>query len=147
MEQEQLQLPRSAEVPIKNGIFTIVSGKTGEHRTFRINTVLRGNLKGKRILGLLTGPDNTSSYKGFAFVDDDRITVWRKYRGEGDWEVYAHLVYCLSRQGQMSPDGRIRVEGLSMSLLFQGRCCRCNRALTVPSSIESGIGPICAGKD
>jgi len=27
----------------------------------------------------------------------------------------------------------------------EGRCCRCGRRLTVPSSIERGIGPECAG--
>jgi len=27
-----------------------------------------------------------------------------------------------------------------------GRCCSCGRGLTDPASIESGIGPICAGK-
>jgi hypothetical protein len=27
-----------------------------------------------------------------------------------------------------------------------GFCCRCGRTLTDPASIESGIGPICAGR-
>jgi hypothetical protein len=31
-------------------------------------------------------------------------------------------------------------------LLVEGTCVRCNRRLTTPESIESGIGPVCAGR-
>ena len=31
------------------------------------------------------------------------------------------------------------------SVWHEGTCCRCGRPLTVPESIESGIGPVCAG--
>lgn len=33
-----------------------------------------------------------------------------------------------------------------MEVWHAGRCCRCGRLLTVPSSIEMGIGPECASK-
>lgn len=144
MRHNQPQLARGTKVPIKNGTFTIISDRTGDHRTFRIKTIRKGPLKDERILGILTGPDNLYNYKGFAFVNDDSIVVWKKFRDVGDWKKFANLVQCLARRGELAPDGRIRVEGVPASLLFQGKCCRCNRALTVPSSIESGIGPVCA---
>jgi hypothetical protein len=28
----------------------------------------------------------------------------------------------------------------------EGRCCRCGRKLTVPESIETGLGPECASR-
>ena len=33
------------------------------------------------------------------------------------------------------------------TLLRESRCCVCNRKLTVPESIEAGIGPECAGRE
>jgi len=33
-----------------------------------------------------------------------------------------------------------------MDVHHEGRCGRCNRKLTVPESIENGLGPECAGK-
>ena len=35
---------------------------------------------------------------------------------------------------------------VKLEIWHEGRCARCNRKLTVPSSIESGFGPECAGK-
>lgn len=32
----------------------------------------------------------------------------------------------------------------SVEIWHEGRCCRCNRKLTVPASIELGLGPDCA---
>lgn len=33
----------------------------------------------------------------------------------------------------------------SLEVWHEGRCGRCGRALTVPESIASGIGPVCEG--
>ena len=39
-----------------------------------------------------------------------------------------------------------KTEAKSLEIWHEGRCGRCGRKLTVPSSIESGIGPECASK-
>lgn len=31
------------------------------------------------------------------------------------------------------------------TIMGEGRCIRCNRLLTEPNSIKTGIGPVCAG--
>jgi hypothetical protein len=122
---------------IFNGSHTIKNRETGDYRTFRIHTVQRGPLKEKRILSLLTGPDNNHDYKSFAFVNDDgRIHVWQKYRGQGNWNAYAHMI----RMIVVEEDPQW-VE--KYDHLLEGRCARCNRKLTVPESIESGYGPEC----
>lgn len=125
-----------------NGCITVENTKTGGHRTFKVSTVQEGNLKGKRIVALLYGPDNESDYRGFAFVKEDgSISVWSKYRStsvdvaRSQYEVFAHML--------MRPDA---FEELGAVYHFEGRCRVCNRKLTTPESIQSGIGPVCAGR-
>ena len=141
---------------IKNGRFTIVSGATGEHRTFQIKTVIANDqmppdafcnkMAGKRIVSLLTGPDNESNYEGFGFAEDDGISVWWKRRG-GKFDQYARILWRFAIEGQFNPEsGRITVDSVSGYMLCEGKCVRCNRTLTHPQSIESGIGPVCAGR-
>lgn len=117
-----------------NGCITIRSIRTGEHRTVKISTVQRGKLEGKRIVSLLTGPDNESSYDGFGFVDGNRITVWQRKR-TAFFETLARMIE--------SPD---RFAGKA-EYRAEGRCIRCNRKLTHPESIDSGIGPECAKRE
>lgn len=125
---------------IHNGIYTITSPKGG-HRTFQIKTALNGALKGSRILSMLTGPDNTRNYTGFAFVNNDGIKVWSKYAVNPDYKTYGELLWSLALDGERSPYFQ-----RGYRLLVEGRCVKCNRRLTVPESVISGIGPECAGR-
>jgi hypothetical protein len=133
---------------VKNGTYTLVSNKTGAHRTLRISTVMnkKSGLYGKRILSLLIGPDNQSDYIGFAFVNDDNsIKVWGAYRCTLTQNIGVSLVALLTR-GRVGLDGSVTAEGISGHVLFKSACCVCNRPLTDPESIRSGIGPVCAGR-
>jgi len=130
---------------IFNGFYTIES-PSGEHRTFRIwtQTADAKFAAGKRVVGLLTGPNNQSDYEGFAFVDDFGITVWRSKRGTEEpsfFERVAAVLWSMATEGEDS-----KWVGLGMSLLLDSRCLRCNRPLTAPLSIRTGIGPDCAMK-
>lgn len=144
MSQQQQQ----AAVPVAkvfNGTYTI-SSPTGQHRTFRVRTILRGQpeLRGKRIVELLVGPDNENSYQPFAFIDDAGVAVWRKLRGTDKpslYDQYARLLWSLAVEGERSVYFQ-----KGCTLLKEGRCIRCNRKLTHPESITSGIGPECATK-
>lgn len=119
-----------------NGTFTIKSPRGG-HRTFRIRT--EKGLDGKRVVSMLTGPDNESSYQAFGFVGD-RVSVWRRLRGT-DFETYGRMLDRLLA-GINNGLGLVGYEVLS-----ERKCRRCNRKLTTPESIESGIGPECARKE
>lgn len=129
-----------------NGTVTIENPATGQHRTFQVRTQTFGEgdkAEEKRVVALLEGPDNTSDYRPFAFVDETNghVFVWRRFRGEpgepSAWEKFAKLL--------TQPEHFQESRGLEY--LFEGRCRRCGRALTTPESIKSGIGPICAGKE
>lgn len=148
---------------ILNGIYTISSERSGEHRTFRARTAEKlvdprtGQMS--RVLELLDGPSNTSDYRGFAFVDDAGVRVWRRFRPLRDlpegcpkdtaaerrrrkesrrWQAYADLVWSLLTRG-----GRSSYASLGYSAQSALHCCRCNALLTDPISIERGYGPTC----
>ena len=126
---------------IYNGKLTITSPHTGDHRTFEIRTQKDDALfaPGRRILSLLTGPDNQVDYRGFAFVEPGgRVRVWRRYQGTGGqeertvWERYAAMI---ERRAEYEARGCVYRESRA--------CLRCNRELTDPLSIEIGEGPTC----
>lgn len=128
-----------------NGRYTLESTLTGAHRTFRIWTQPQDAefAGGKRIVGLLTGPENSNpdDYTGFAFIDDFGIHVWKSKQGDDKlFNTYGRQLWSLVLDAGFSP------WAASYHLLIEGRCLRCNRALTTPDSIRLGIGPICAGK-
>ena len=126
---------------IHNGLYTIRNKTTGEWRTFRIKTQADDAkfAAGKRILGLLTGPDNTSAYKGFAFVDDTGIHFWRRYKDDKTFRALGLMLWAL----QVDPKHKLHE---TYQVDMSKRCLICNRPLTTPESLDSGIGPICAGR-
>lgn len=129
-----------------NGFYTVKS-PTGQHRTFRVFTQAEGDsfAAGQRIISMLTGQDNELDYTGFGFVTKQGIKVWKNKRGAdgapSQWDLYAKMLWDLSVNGEKSPYTLKGVE-----VLLDKRCRRCNRRLTNPTSIESGIGPECAGR-
>ena len=122
----------TATIFTHNGCITLENPKTGKHRTFKISTVKKGKLAGKRIVSMLIGPDNEEDYLGIGFVNESSIYVWRDYQGT-DFEK---TVKCL-----------LEVEKRGLIQHFETCCRRCGRKLTTPESITSGIGPECSKKE
>jgi hypothetical protein len=121
-----------------NGTFTITSVKSGDHRTFRVKTQKpdANFAPGSRIISLLTGPCNESDYRGFGFVNDNgQIYLWRN-KQTPTFKAYANM---LENMAQHIEAGNIDVQAAT-------KCRVCNRKLTDPVSIETGIGPVCAGR-
>ncbi len=131
-------------VKLFNGRYTIQSAQTGEHRTFWIRTQPKDAefAPGRRVLALLTGSQNDDwdHYTGFAFVDNGGIQVWRSKAEKSQlWGQYADMLWTLALDGAFSTwtEKGYRIQQ-------EGQCCVCNRPLTNPESIRTGIGPICA---
>jgi hypothetical protein len=127
---------------IFNGRFTMRNRRSGEHRTFEIKTQDKEAkfAPGKRVVAILTGPDNTSDYTGFGFVEDDGIVVWKSKRGIGEksvFEKYAIVLWSLAVDAGFSPFAE------TYELMMEGTCAVCNRVLTEPESLITGIGPVC----
>ena len=92
-------------------------------------------------LSLLSGPDNTSDYVYVGIVDQSTglVRLTRASRMREDSKPVAAWNWVMSRVFAGRPHAPATVH-------HAGRCGRCGRLLTVPSSIESGFGPECSGK-
>jgi hypothetical protein len=138
------------QVPhIYNGTYTMDNGT--RHLTFQIYTVTRGPLQGKRIVKRQL---QYGEFQGFAFVNaDGTLGVWRRFAEQSN-ELYMQwariLLSCLNARSNDAPGidtlTHHLVEG-DFTIQRTRACRRCNRQLTVPTSIESGIGPECARRD
>jgi hypothetical protein len=127
-------------------IFTVENTKTGEFRTFKVREqpLDASFAPGKRVISLLVGRSNSSDYQGFGFQEENGgYLIWKRCRGQnGDgpsqYEKIAQLLTLIER-------GDERVAHYRM--LEAIPCRRCGELLTVPESILSGIGPVCARKE
>lgn len=132
-----------------NATLTLVSGKSGTRFTFKFTRPDPQPRRDRPIwVKLLSGADNESSYEFLG-------TVWIT-AANGMSYAYRH-----SAKSRVSTDAAsvralmwlLKKLNLADASLFtqaevwhEGRCGRCGRKLTVPSSIASGFGPECEGR-
>lgn len=123
-----------------NSTFTIVSDRTGRRFTYRV--------RGKKdegsddfalwFVSVMSGPDNESdfTYLGVirpngAYFHGSKSKIDKEHMKSMAWRFLWQFVV----DGQMAPD---------LQFWHEGKCGRCGRKLTVPASIELGLGPECA---
>lgn len=119
-------------------VFTVLNPNTGNRFTYRVNA---GKGEGApHFVSVLTGPDNTADYTylGCIFADG-RFVVTRKSTISPSAPSAVAFSWVWKRLQAGRDLGPAEVH-------HEGHCGRCGRALTVPESIESGIGPTCAEK-
>jgi hypothetical protein len=124
-----------------NATVTLLSVKTGTRFTYKIRANDEGDV---HFVSLLSGPDNESDYSYLGRIDaKGRLWVGRRVPQAGDISEDAPSAMAfrwawLRLLQDILPD--------TLEIWHEGRCGRCSRKLTVPSSIASGFGPECAGK-
>lgn len=115
-----------------DGTYT-VKFEDGKHVTLKVKTS-----KGKQWVGYLNGPDNWTNYQSFGWIENGKLVVFAKYRGQ------------LNRQqgavSRLLKGNEAQLEGLKSYGMASGKCGVCGRKLTTPESIERGIGPECITK-
>jgi hypothetical protein len=152
-------LPRVAGfVFAGRAIFTLENSKTGQRFTYKVEQAKARPEDAGRVLpffvNVLTGSNNESDYSYLGCLWGDG-TEWE---GLGSQTKPGALRYAHGRKSRIAEDApsakgiawlagklaRGESLGSTMKVYHEGRCGRCGRLLTVPSSIESGIGPVCA---
>lgn len=128
-------LPVAPVVP--NGYYTVVLA-SGERRTIRLDDAdwAKGQRAGTQAAYFLSGPDNQSDYVFFAFVQGGNAFVSRKHQGATVLVEALRALLALDKLGWKQAGEAYAIES--------SRCARCNRMLTVPSSVSAGYGPVCA---
>lgn len=120
--------------------FTLESHKTRAHLTFQVQLTPQGNAWFVRVL---TGPDNTADYSYMGLMTEDsqgRLGVretakTRISKGSTSFQAMQWLLGRLNAGRGIAPEAELH---------HMGRCARCNRELTHPESIKTGLGPECA---
>lgn len=116
-------------------VFTVRSKKTGTRFTFKVTTSDDGRM---RFVGVLTGTDDLYQYIGHIFIGREVFMHGRKSKIAFDAPSVKAFgwVWCQLNRGTYPNQ---------LELWHEGQCGKCGRALTVPESIERGLGPKCAG--
>lgn len=118
-----------------NAYLTLRSGVSGTRYTFRVS-----QKKGAEVwfVSTLYGVNNTDDYRYIGVIDPDGFRVTPKSRALADSpqvKAFAWMWRNLTVAGGISD---------KVEIWHEGRCGKCGRTLTVPESIEAGLGPECA---
>lgn len=137
-----------------HAIFTLVSTKTGNRHTYKI-TQCEDNPE-LYFVSHLRGPDNTGDYAYMGIIKTDSRMVYHAGCPDGMRQI--GIIGNLrptkkSRIGEDTPCWRafawawdqLRTGTIpaTLEIWHAGRCGRCGRLLTDPTSVAAGYGPIC----
>lgn len=123
-----------------NSRVTLVSLKTGVRYTYKIQKA--DDKPDFFFVSLLTGSDNESDYSYIGLVQGHTFRTTAKSKLGADSAPVAGFAWAM-RGLLLCAVPQIPRE---LQVWHEGRCGRCNRALTVPESIALGLGPECAGR-
>ncbi len=127
-----------------NATFTVQSGKTGKHLTFKIRKPEASATypNPAYLVSAMTGTDNEShfTYLGKLCPMTGSISLTPKSKFPNNDERVIVARWALDKVWNDKP-----VIGGS-SIQHEGKCGCCGRKLTNPESLASGIGPECSKK-
>lgn len=116
-----------------NATFTLVSVGTRKRFTYQVKA--SNSRDDFYFVSLLTGPDNDGHFGYIGIVAGDKFRTTAKSTARpGATSVRAFDWWVRHQDSEL------------VELLHAGTCGRCGRTLTVPESIETGLGPVCAAK-
>jgi hypothetical protein len=120
-----------------NAIITLESLKTGAHFTYRIREKAEEGRPVIHFVSLLAGQDNENDYIYLGLLREGRFCLTKASKAGMDAPSFKAFNYFWnSDHGDELP--------AQLVIRHEGRCGRCGRTLTVPESIDLGIGPDCA---
>lgn len=118
-----------------NARVTFRNTQTGNRFTYRIRASKDGRV---HFVSLLRGTDNDADYSYFGFISRDRFVHGGARAKVGEEAVSVRAFEWIWKRLDELP--------AAVEVWHEGCCGRCGRALTVPESIASGLGPECASK-
>ncbi len=150
----------NSTITIKDGVYTILSGKTGNHKTFKVATHVSSNPEkpsywnNKQIVSIRIAKednnvDNTDCWFAFGHVTKTEICVWRKRTNENRFgiEFFERLAVVAAKlMNAISASNSQEITINGNTILFAVDCMACGETLYNPESIRKGIGPVCEKK-
>ena len=136
-----IQNPKDALTYVNGGKgkFTVVSKKTGTRFTFKASQRKTDGVKSPVFIKVLSGSDNQTDYRYIGFISTKKVGLIAGKKGLPTAVSFRALNWAVQQfaAGNMPED---------LEFWHSGKCGCCGRELTVPDSIASGIGPVCAGR-
>jgi hypothetical protein len=117
-----------------NATFTITSKRTGTRFTYKIR---KPKPETPHFVKVLSGPNNEEDFRFLGTIFDGKVFRTSPKSGISPQAPSVIAFNWLWNHIDNIPADKVVVH-------HEGRCCRCGRKLTVPSSIDSNIGPECA---
>lgn len=118
-----------------NATFTLRSRNTGKRFTFK----MRQKKGTPFFVSVLVGVNNESDFQYIGFVPTNNGVLIAGRKGKPNMPSFKALAWALDKLANGNlPD--------TLEIWHEGKCGACGRKLTVPESIDTGFGPICAGR-
>ena len=151
MSQGQISSAAQARTFIQagNATVTLVSKATGARFTYKVQAphkegnegtnAARDTASQMRFVKLLTGADNENSYTYMGYIKRGVYFNGNKKIG-ADAPGNKAFAWAWNKLQQQTATDDLPA---GLEVWHEGRCARCARPLTVPSSIAAGFGPEC----
>lgn len=125
-----------------NAKVTLVNSDTGNRFTYKISASKNQetgerDLDGIRFVAVLNGPDNWANYAYIGAIFDKQEFRHTQKSRVGETAPSFKVFDWVWRHMSELPE--------NVEIYHEGQCGRCGRSLTVPESIERGLGPVCSG--
>lgn len=135
---------RASYVLAGNATFTVRNPETGQRFTLRLvrPEETESQKEPPWFAYYLNGPDNSSSFAYLGMVPREaegkalRLVRTKASKATPEAPVWRALAWLLAG----------RLEDSRVEVWHEGSCGRCGRKLTVPESVATGLGPVCAQK-
>lgn len=120
---------------------TLRSPKTGARYTYKVEAKDANDPSQPYFVKLLCGADNEGDFIYLGYLRDasDDLRWSKKSCREREAPSFLAFGWVLRR---LREGGGLH----GVEIWHEGTCGRCGRKLTVPESIETGLGPVCAEK-
>jgi hypothetical protein len=132
---------------IKNFVFggnatvTLESAISGKHFTFKVRVAKKDDDTAPYFVSVLNGPDNYTNYSYLGIISSDKKTFKLTQKSKIGVDALSfkafNFFFNQIMNDKLNPD---------LKVYHSGKCGRCGKKLTTPSSIEKGIGPECLKK-
>jgi len=121
--------------------FTLVDTLSGLRYTYKVKESDKNPTTQKTVwfVSVLIGPDNWTNYKYAGLLNPESLEFFSTKNSKIAFDAPSVFMLRHFLSG-------IETDSTSFEMWHEGSCAICGRKLTVPESIASGIGPVCASR-
>ncbi len=125
-----------------NAKFTIKNIKNGNRFTYKVAAPKGSDKDDPNVfyVSVLTSNDNDNGYSYIGFIHKKKNVFIRGDKSKISPDATSVIAFNFIFNEIIKNE----INNVNLEIWHEGKCCRCGRTLTVPESIESGIGPECS---